>query len=380
MSRSTDPDHFFQSHDSELERQRKKKKSKNENGIPIHFSSKILAVIADPVDAGAVYIAQSDGKARRIVLETKSTSQLYSGPTVPITSLALVPDCTTLFAGCWDKTIWSWNISSRQVTRRYHGHNDFVKSLLCLNVKGLDLLISGSADACIIIWNVESGERLFNLKGGHTRGILDLAVDPATLPYVHLERDVEISVADGHGDTGVQFFSAGSDRSIRRWRFGITMTKDNQRTLHASEIETDHPILVHETSVFHLCFDPNDDNELWTASADGTVKCLSRERSWEVDTSIEHGDYVDSVAVSERWVISAGRNEDVKIWDRAWSLKPEDLRIAIEKEERGERGEEDGESGKKSVDNDLAEDEDAELEELMREEQEGNEEDVRKED
>lgn len=68
MSRSTDPDHFFQSHDSDVERIRKKKKSKNENGNPIRLQSKILAVIADPTDNGAVYIAQSDGRAGRIVL------------------------------------------------------------------------------------------------------------------------------------------------------------------------------------------------------------------------------------------------------------------------------------------------------------------------
>ena len=32
-----------------------------------------------------------------------------------------------------------------------------------------------------------------------------------------------------------------------------------------------------------------------------------------------HGDYVRAVAVDERgcWVVSAGRDEDVKIWDRA---------------------------------------------------------------
>lgn len=105
-------------------------------------------------------------------------------------------------------------------------------------------------------------------------------------------------------------FSAGSDREIRRWRVSGDLST-------ASEIETDKPVLQHETSVYRLLFDADDD--LWTASADGSVKCLSRERGWLADTTLVHGDYVRAVAVDERggWVASAGRDEDVKIWDRA---------------------------------------------------------------
>lgn len=104
-------------------------------------------------------------------------------------------------------------------------------------------------------------------------------------------------------------FSAGSDREIRRWLVSGDLST-------ASEIETNKPVLQHETSVYRLLFDADD---LWTASADGSVKCLSRERGWLADTTLVHGDYVRAVAVDERggWVASAGRDEDVKIWDRA---------------------------------------------------------------
>ena len=110
--------------------------------------------------------------------------------------------------------------------------------------------------------------------------------------------------------SSIVIFSAGSDREIRRWRISDDLSA-------ASEIETDKPVLQHETSVYRLFFDADDD--LWTASADGSVKCLSRERGWLADTTLVHGDYVRAVAVDERggWVVSAGRDEDVKIWDRA---------------------------------------------------------------
>ncbi len=176
-----------------------------------------------------------------------------------------------------------------------------MNTLLCLHVNGADVLISGSADASIVLWNIETGEKLHTLRGGHTRGITDLAVDPLT--YASLPSNEQ----DG---TSMVLFSAGSHREIRRWRISDDLST-------AGETETDKPILQHDTSVYNLHFDSDDD--LWTASADGSVKCLSRERGWQADTTLVHGDYVRAVAVDERggWVVSAGRDEDLKVWDRS---------------------------------------------------------------
>ncbi|KAL2041716.1 hypothetical protein N7G274_005500 [Stereocaulon virgatum] len=129
-------------------------------------------------------------------------------------------------------------------------------------------------------------------------GVLDLAIDPTTYPTA------------GSQEEEIVLFSAGSDRSIRRWTINTNLTS-------AREIENENAILAHETSVYSLCFDF--DHDLWTASADGFVKCLSRERGWAVDTTLQHGDYVRAVAVDEvgGWVVSAGRDEDVKVWDKS---------------------------------------------------------------
>ena len=77
MSRSTDPDHFFQTAHSEQERKRREVKAKNEHGRPIRLQSKILAVIADPRDLGAIYVAQSNGTAKRIKLEVGEETMIF---------------------------------------------------------------------------------------------------------------------------------------------------------------------------------------------------------------------------------------------------------------------------------------------------------------
>lgn len=217
---------------------------------------------------------------------------MYRGPTSPVTSVALSPDGRKLFAGCWDKTVWSWDACTREPLHRYVGHTDFVKTVVCVLLDNKVLLISGGADSSIIVWNIGSRKKIHTLKG-HTGAIQDLMVDPTSYTT---------------SSSSVTVFSASSDREIRRWTIGHGQSVE--------EVEA-QPIIEHETSVYKLFFDADDD--LWTASADGTVKCLSRERGWKTDTVLTHPDFVRDVVVDERggWVVTACRDEDVRVWNRA---------------------------------------------------------------
>ena len=226
------------------------------------------------------------------IVQTGEKSHIYRGPAAPVTCLALCPDTSTVFAGCWDKNIWSWDTNTRAHRRKYTGHTDFVKTVLCFHIGTEDLLVSGGADACIIVWNTTTGVKLHTLKG-HTRGIQGLVIDPVTY------------TSDA---STVTIFSAGSDREIRRWQIGSDS---------ATEIHGTAPIIEHETSVYRLLFDADDD--LWTASADGTVKCLARDRGWKTDTILTHPDFVRDVVVDERdgWIVTVCRDEEVRVWNRA---------------------------------------------------------------
>jgi WD40 repeat protein len=224
--------------------------------------------------------------------EEKKVVATYTGPEAPLTSLAVSHKSGKLFAGCWDKTIWSWDVKSRRPGQRFRGHADFVKAVLVFTLQGRELLVSGSQDATMIIWDAATGQRLHTLKG-HTRGILALALDP-------IEYDPEKEEAI--------VFSAGSDREIRRWRVGAGIAKQIK--------EEPCPIIAHETSVDLIHFDS--DGDLWTASADKSAKCLSRERNWEEDSSFAHPDYTRDVAVDEQggWVVTACRDEGVRVFEK----------------------------------------------------------------
>lgn len=203
----------------------------------------------------------------------------------PVTSLCLSPDGNMLFAGCWDKTIWCWKTETAEALWRYEGHVDFVKSVTSARLRGDDLLISGGADAQVLIYNIASKERLETFKG-HARGIQDLALDPES------------------EDSQPIVFSAGSDREIRQFSvFGGGNTTD--------------ALLPHDTSVYKLFFDS--DGDLWTASADKTAKCLVRNDGWKANLTLEHPDFVRDILVYETggWVVTACRDEEVRVWNRS---------------------------------------------------------------
>lgn len=50
------------------EQERKDAKSQNTNGNPIRVQGKILAAHPDPWNTGSIYVAQSNGTVRRIIL------------------------------------------------------------------------------------------------------------------------------------------------------------------------------------------------------------------------------------------------------------------------------------------------------------------------
>ncbi|KAG9235021.1 WD40-repeat-containing domain protein [Amylocarpus encephaloides] len=305
MSSSVDPGHFFQTDASEATRARRAAKSGNKEGNPIVLQSKILNAIADPFSPDSIYIAESASCIRRINMETRDTKTVYRGPTAPVTSVAIGgAGGNTIFGGCWDKDIWSWDKNTRAVGRRYKGHSDFVKTVICARIGDKDCLISGGADAKIIVWDTATGDRLHVLrdKSDNMMAVQDLALDPVDST-----------------PTGVLLVSSSSDPHIRRWKIGLTSASQVLDTDISTEGESaKDTILEHETSVYNVIFSGDEEDEdLWTASADGSAKCLSRGKNWDVEETYTHGDYVRAVVATADWAVTAGRDEDVKIWDRS---------------------------------------------------------------
>ncbi|TLD25088.1 hypothetical protein PspLS_05733 [Pyricularia sp. CBS 133598] len=314
MSKSSDPRHFFESEQvapefifnaQQAKRERRDAKSSNKYGKPIVLKSKILSAIADPrSSSSAIFVAESAGSVRNVKLgDEPDIRTVYRGPSAPVTCVALGgPNQKTLFAGSWDKCIWSWDIDSQKPARKYAGHTDFIKTIVTATLGGTDILISGGADKRIIVWDVSTGKELHVLQDSvlNMLAVQSLAIDPVqtTLDEVYL-------------------FSASSDPHIRRWKISLDSWKQVVDEAPQSSTER-RTLLEHETSIYKLVFDQESDEvDLWTASGDGTAKCLARGSGFVSDDVFEHGDHIKALAVTGTWVVTAGRDEDIKFWDRS---------------------------------------------------------------
>ncbi|KAI7541303.1 hypothetical protein KC343_g19130, partial [Hortaea werneckii] len=213
MSKSADAGHFFQTTDALATSERKAAKAKNKRGDPIKLPSKLLAVHVDHANDGAVYVAEAAGDVKKINLDT---------------------GC--LYAGCWDKNIHVLPLPSSESQKkesttpaitRVTGHTDFVKCLLATSLRGQPILITGGADATLIVWDLTTGQPLHKLKGGHVKAVQDLAIDPLSLEETAGE------------EPSFTLFTASSSPEIRRWYISRSTAYELPESL-------DSPIRAHD--------------------------------------------------------------------------------------------------------------------------------------
>jgi WD40 repeat protein len=252
-------------------------------------------------------------------------------------------------------------VSTGAQQKRYVGHTDFVNCITTCHVNThIDsasqynecLLISGSVDATIIVWRVESGERLHTLKG-HSRGILDLAIDPLS-PLVNEPRSLPEAIF---------VLSASSTPEIRSWRVSLASASEITTTLTVAAESDEHdvedaedtvvhatdsaPFSLHDTSVNRILFSPSSPSsglaeyDLYTASSDNTSKILARPKpqnstngisstrsdvpspttapppQWTTTSTFTHPDWVRAIAhdPASGLLVTACRDEEVRVWD-----------------------------------------------------------------
>ncbi|RKP35714.1 WD40-repeat-containing domain protein, partial [Dimargaris cristalligena] len=234
-----------------------------------------------------------------IQLETGMARRVFRGHTGPVTSLAATHSGASstvdlLISGSWDKTIKLWDMATGECVRTLAGHSDFIKCLALVPggrvyrspaggsaKETTPWLFSGSTDATIRQWDLRTGQCVRTFPKVHSRGIDDL-------------------VYDGSTNT---LFSASSDTTIRQWNIVTGQVVPPSPKTGTRVVPNDAD-------------DDDDDTELWSCSADKDIKQWCP-RTGQCIITLTHPNVVKSLTVTDAHVITGCRDENIRIWSKA---------------------------------------------------------------
>ncbi|HGG56556.1 MAG TPA: hypothetical protein ENK31_02040, partial [Nannocystis exedens] len=217
------------------------------------------------------------------------------GPGYAISGLAFDSQGKRIAASSYDNQLWIWALASGDLIREIIGHGSWVTSCQFI---GDDLLLSSSRDRSVRIWDLSDGSERC-LLGGHTKMVNTAICDPK----------------------GTSIFSAGSDRTIRRWRIPSDVLTSEGEGEGESEVESE----AHDAPIRACLIGPR--AHFYSASSDGTL------RRWHLGSGMARGVYyghqhaVLGVAISSdgETLLSAGSDRSVKIWNNNNQLLQSEL-------------------------------------------------------
>ena len=167
-----------------------------------------------------------------------------------------------------------WDVDSGRLLNTLTGHSDWVN---CVAVIDDERIVSGSSDKTLIIWNVDSRERIHTLY----------------------DSSVVRCVAVINGENGEKIISGCDNGTLKIWDFSL-----------GEEINT---LTGHQGSV--SCVAVIDNDTIVSGSLDQSLKIWDVESGRAITTLTGHEGSVTCVAVTdENKIISGSHDNSLKIW------------------------------------------------------------------
>ena len=240
-----------------------------------------------------------------------------------VTSVAFSPKGKLLVSGSDDHTIRVWNAATGDaVAGPFMGHTGGVKSV-CFSPDGRRIA-SGSVDQTIRVWDAETGDSVSQPFEGHAARIVSIAFSPDGERIASGSWDRTIRVWDAFTGVCVSGSFEGHTDPIHSITFSPDGTRiasgSSDKTIRIWQAETGNPILPplegHANRVTSVAFSP-DGRRIASGSWDETV------RVWDAETGalalgplLGHADSVLSVAFSPdgKRIVSGSGDKTIQVW------------------------------------------------------------------
>ena len=262
-------------------------------------------------------------------VRTGQCIKTWKGHTNEVLCLALNAEQAVMATGHEDETIRLWDLKTGRVVNTLRGHRDRVWTLEFApkstetDADELEqaILVSGSGDNSIKVWNWKTGQCLQTLEG-HTSWVWSLVFSTngkqlvsssydATIKFWEMETGKCLKTLEGHQSSvvglalspdGEQIASSSFDATIKLWDI---QTGNCTRTLQG-----------HENSVWQIAFSRNG-KALASCSYDKTVKVWDVATGECSQTFQGHTAPIGSLAFSpnEKYLTSGSFDQTIKLWN-----------------------------------------------------------------
>ncbi|KAG1056818.1 hypothetical protein G6F43_001323 [Rhizopus delemar] len=250
-----------------------------------------------------------------------------------ISCLQLSEPHNLLMTGSIDKTVTVWNLETGQVLRKLKGHSRPIQTLQFDDTK----LVTGSMDHTLRIWNYHTGQCIRTLEG-HTEGVVHLHFNCRLLASGSADATIKVwnfqtgecFTLTGHTQAvqhvqiyqSTQLVSSSQDSTIRLWDLDKRLCL---RTFqgHMAPVLTAIPSMSH----FLHTFSDKREDVLISGSMDHTIKVWSIETGQCLQTLFGHIQGVRALAYDKLRLISGSLDGSLKLWDSQnglpmYSLQP----------------------------------------------------------
>jgi WD40 repeat protein len=227
-------------------------------------------------------------------------------------------DGKRLLAGCWDNTLYLFDMPGLKEPRELKAHTGGINDLVFL--PGADKALSGGRDKIMRIWNLTEGSVRKELDGQDTVHAVAASADgrwaassgyKKTVLVWDLEQEKVFRELSGHpvGVEGLAFTPKG-DRLL---------TGDFQGTIRVWQVQNgsaERTLEGHKGHIFGLCVTP-DGRYTLSAGQEGTLRLWSLRSGRELKRYQGHANAVLGLALSSdgRRLLSAGMDRSVRLWD-----------------------------------------------------------------
>ena len=254
------------------------------------------------------------------------STKLFKGHTNGVMCLQFCDDLNVLATGSYDATIKIWDLESCEEIRTLQGHDSGIRCLQFDDTK----LISGSLDRTIKVWNWHTGECISTYTG-HSGGVVGLNFDGAILASASMDTTVKIwnfqdkstFVLRGHSDwvnavsvdaASRTVFSASDDCTVCLWDLD-TRACIKKFEGHVGQVQQ----VVALPPEFDFEEHDNDDHASGSPAA-STQSDLSTSQPVTEDhlpNSFGHGFADTTRRLPPRYILTGALDSTIRLWDTA---------------------------------------------------------------